>query len=277
MKIYIQTDLEGVAGVTFFENRVDDTGRAFAHGQRMRELLTAEVNAAVKASFAAGATEVLVNDNHGSGYNILFEDLDPRCEIIHGRNTSGAAWLPELDNSFAALVLVGHHAMANTPGALLQHSRWEINEGEFYLSEASMAAALAGDLAIPSVFVSGDNYLVEEVSEKVPGIKTAVVKKALSPYQARSLIPARARELIYQGVRDGIKARHTIAPYQIPGPVRLNLIESLKGNHDQTRGYYPVLEKALSAATITEAFNQIMRLFPWNKMDIKLPDGFKFP
>lgn len=277
MKIYIQTDLEGVAGVTFFENRVDDTGRAVEHGLRMRKLLTGEVNAAVKASFAAGATEVLINDNHGSGYNILFEDLDPRCEIIHGRNTSGPDWLPELDSSFAALVLVGHHAMANTPRALLQHSRWEINGGKLYLSEASMAAALAGDLGVPSVFVSGDNYLVEEVSAKVAGIKGVIVKKALSPYQARSLIPARARELIHQGVLDGIKAKDSITPYKIPGPVRLNLIESLKGNHDQTRGYYPALEKALEADTITAAFNQIMRLFPWNKMDIELPDGFKFP
>jgi D-amino peptidase len=277
MKVYIQTDIEGVAGVTFFENRTDNTPRAYEHGQRMRVLLTGEVNAAVRGAFDSGATEVLVNDNHGTGYNILFEDLDPRCEIIHGRNCSGPAWMPELDDSFDALVLVGHHAMANTPGALLQHSRWEINGGKLFLSEASMAAALAGDLGVPSVFVSGDNLLVAEVSEKVTGIQAAVVKKALSPYQARSRTPAMAREMIYRGVTEGLKQRQQIKPFKIPGPVTLNLIESLKGNHDQTRGYYRVSETGLTAETLTEAFNRFLRQLPWNNFDTKLPDGFKFP
>ena len=50
MKIYIQTDIEGVAGFCFFENRGDQSMENFHHRQRMRKLLTDEVNAAVKAS-----------------------------------------------------------------------------------------------------------------------------------------------------------------------------------------------------------------------------------
>ena len=123
MKVYIQTDIEGVAGFCFFENRKDPSVENFHHRQRMRQLLTDEVNAAVKAAFEAGADEVLVNDSHGSGYNILFEQLDPRCRIIHGRNCSGPHWLPLLEGS-DALVLVGMHAMGGTPVSITPHSLW---------------------------------------------------------------------------------------------------------------------------------------------------------
>ena len=126
MKLYIQTDIEGVAGFCYRENRVSRDYEVIRHRYRMYKLLTAEVNAAVRASFDSGADEVIVNDNHGSGYNILFEELDPRCRIIHGRNCSGPHWLPKLDSTFDGIVLIGMHAMGGTPGAIIPHSKWEM-------------------------------------------------------------------------------------------------------------------------------------------------------
>ena len=146
MKIYIETDIEGVAGFCFFENRADKGYENIQHRHRMHRLLTDEVNAAVRAAFDSGADDVLVKDGHGSGYNIIFENLDPRCRIIHGRNCSGPHWLPLLDASCEALVLVGMHAMGGTPNAILPHSKWKVNGGAMYLSEGSMAAAIAGDI-----------------------------------------------------------------------------------------------------------------------------------
>ena len=167
MKVYVQTDIEGVAGFCFRENRANRDSENIRHRYRMYKLLTAEVNAAVQAAFEAGATEVLINDNHGSGYNIIFEDLDPRCRIIHGRNSSGPHWLPLLDSSFDALVLIGMHAMGGTPKAIIPHSTWKVNGGELYLSEGSMAAAIAGDFGVPTVMMSGDNKIAAEISRFV--------------------------------------------------------------------------------------------------------------
>lgn len=276
MKVYIQTDIEGVAGFVFFDNLKNATHEGFAHRQRMRKLLTGEVNAAARAAFDGGAETVLINDSHGSGYNILFEELDPRCEIIHGRNCSGPDWLSDLDDSMAALVQVGMHAMAGTPNACLCHTKWVVNEGEYYLSEASMAAALAGDLGVPAVFVSGDNYLVQEVREKIPGIETAVVKKALGTYVARSRCPQAARDLIYRGVAAGLKKRRKIKPFRIPGPVTLNLLESKQGNHDQREGLEFTHEKT-TAESITAAFRQHLRQYAWFPGQVSLPDGFAYP
>ena len=273
MKVYVQTDIEGVAGVTFFEKPDDPSVENALHRRRMRRLLTGEVNAAVAAALESGASEVIVNDSHGSGYNIVFEDLDPRCEIIHGRNCSGPHWLPEFDSSCDALLLVGMHAMGGTRNAVLPHSRWEVKGGEIYLSEATMAAALAGDRDVPTVFVSGDDKVCGEVREKIPGISCAQVKKALGAYQARSLIPARSRELISQGVREALGRRKEIPPYRINGPLKLNLLDS----PDHSPPLRPVLDEAVEADTMEEAFMKALRLMPWNNFNVELPDGFEYP
>ena len=273
MKVYVQTDIEGVAGVAFFEKRGDPSPESAAHRRRMQDLLTAEVNAAVVASFEAGATEVLVNDSHGSGYNIRFEDLDPRCEIIHGRNCSGPHWMPLFDDSFDALVLVGMHAMGGTPNAILSHSLWEVNDGALFLSEGSMAAALAGDRGVPTVFASGDDKIIAELRGKIPGIETVTVKRALGAYQACSLIPAAACARIAGGVKAGLARRDAVAPYRIAGPLKLNLLDSPK----HTPPFERVLTPTVEAGTMEEAFMTALRRMPWNRLDVSLPDGFTFP
>lgn len=223
----------------------------------MRTLLTAEVNAAVTGSFEGGATEVVVNDSHGSGYNILFENLDPRCKIIHGLNCSGPHWLPELDESFDAMVLIGMHAMAGTENALVSHSKWEVNEGELYFSESTMAAAMAGDFNVPTILVSGDDKIIAEVSEKIPGICSIVVKKGLGAYQAKSLIPVKACELFNTNTCSAVKNYKSVAPYKIKGPVSLNLLESKE--HSPPLQY--MKDKAVIADTINEAFIEFEKVW----------------
>ena len=275
MKIYIQTDIEGIAGFCFFENRKDTSIENFHHRQRMRRLLTNEVNAAVKAAFEEGADEVIVNDNHGSGYNILFEDLDPRCKIIHGRNGSGPEWLSLLEGS-DAMLLVGMHAMGGTPVSITPHSLWKANDGALFLSEGSMAAAVAGDLGIPTVFVSGDDKITAELMEKIPDIEALAVKQALSPYMACSMIPSRSCDLIHEGVRSALRRRDRIVPYVVPGPVTLTLLDA--------PGHVPPLQEiipAVTAKTMTEAFKIFFETIPldkrWYKNNLQLPDGFIYP
>ena len=272
MKVYIQTDIEGVAGFCFFENRKSRDYEVINHRYRMYKLLTGEVNAAVRAAFDSGADEVIVNDNHGSGYNILFEELDPRCRIIHGKNCSGPHWLPLLDASFDAMVLIGMHAMGNTACAITPHSLWEVNDGEIYLSEGSMAAAMAGELNVPTVMVSGDDKITAEISEKISNIATAEVKQALSPYQACSMVPQAACELIYQKVCDGLARRSQIKPYKLNGPLTLLLLDS-----DDHSPPLTAVGSKVTADSITEAFFKFERSMDWTSFDSQYPDGFSYP
>jgi D-aminopeptidase len=163
--------------------------------------------------------------------------------------------------------------MGGTEKAITPHSRWDINNGEMYLSEASMAAAIAGDFGVPTVFVSGDNNIVEEVREKIPSISSAVVKTALGTYQAKSVIPARACEMIKNGVTEGLKNSRNIAPFKISGPITLQLLDS----EDHTLPLGPILEKAVTAETVSEAFMGCVEAMPWNSFNTVNPDGFQYP
>ena len=66
MKVLISTDIEGVAGV-FHHEQVRAGNPEY---ERARLLMTHEANAAIAGAFDAGATEVLVNDSHGSFRNM---------------------------------------------------------------------------------------------------------------------------------------------------------------------------------------------------------------
>ena len=225
MKVYINTDIEGVAGWVFYGSYSNDMVN-IRHLERMNRLLTNEVNAAVKACFDSGADEVYVNDNHGPTYSIIFEDLDPRCRIIHGRAGYFPAWLPLLDESFDAAIGIGMHAMAGTPGAVCPHSYWHVTLGngdKIALSECTMFAALAGEKGVPLVAISGDDKIAVEVNKKIPGCKMAIVKEGLAAQNACSLIPSHACEIIAEKVKAGLAARDTIKPFKLNGPYKLNV------------------------------------------------------
>ncbi len=82
MRMYIMTDLEGVAGITQGENR-DDTGHWNAmRRQRMSRLLTGEVNAATEGLLAGGFDEIIINDGHGAGSTFGLRDARPAPALL---------------------------------------------------------------------------------------------------------------------------------------------------------------------------------------------------
>ena len=80
MKILIATDMEGITGVTTW----DQVTPGHAEYARFRRLMTQDVNAAIRGAFEAGAEEVIVADGHWNASNILIEELDPRARLNTG-------------------------------------------------------------------------------------------------------------------------------------------------------------------------------------------------
>ncbi len=221
MKIYMMTDLEGVAGVTDFENRTVDTYDNHETRMRMRRLLTGEVNAAIDGLFEAGATQVIVNDGHGAGYTIDFEQLDARAQIIHGHERP--VWLPLLDETCDATLLVGAHAKADSLPATTCHTMskaikdWSINGVS--IGEMGLQALIAGHFGVPMIFVSGEVHACREISDLIPGIVTVAVKRGLSLRSAVSWTPQKAREIIHAGVELALKERDKIKPVRFNSPL----------------------------------------------------------
>ena len=226
MKVYIQTDIEGVSGVVhwwnpeMWINYSKDPLEVFDLRKRMRKLLTGEVNAAIEGCLDAGADEIVVNDSHGWGYNIIFEDLNPKATIIHGEYSALPFWLPEIGKNWDAVVVIGGHPMAGTKDGGLAHSKCVWN-GDIALGEVGNCALLFGAVDTPLVFASGDNALRKELKRSVPNIEFAVVKESLTANIARSLHPTVAREKIRKGVAKGLDRRQDIKPFKIKCPCTL--------------------------------------------------------
>ena len=75
MRVIVISDMEGVAGITKWE-QVSAGDPMFAEGRR---LYTEELNAAARGAFDAGATEVLLMDCHGAGKGYTFNSLVPEA------------------------------------------------------------------------------------------------------------------------------------------------------------------------------------------------------
>lgn len=221
MKLYILTDIEGVAGVANFEDYSYGTGRFYPQS---RHLLTEEVNAAVEGALAAGADEVLVLDGHGCGA-INVEELHPEALLLHG---SGYPTTCGLDETFDAMFFVGQHAMANAERAGLAHSYSSRTVEEMRLNgeligEFGMRTLLAGLLGVPVVLVTGDQATAEEARRYVPEIEAVVVKQSLNLTSAITLSPRKARLLIREGAERALRRRAEIRPYRVEGPYELSI------------------------------------------------------
>src|SRR5512139_1405686 len=117
MKILIAADMEGITGVTTWD-QVDPKHPEYV---RFRKLMTADVNAAIRGAFDAGATEVIVADGHSRGSNILIEELDGRARLNSG-SPSPFSMMQGIDGGIQGVILVGYHARMGTPNAILDHT-----------------------------------------------------------------------------------------------------------------------------------------------------------
>ena len=80
MKIYITADIEGVTGVTHW----DETDKTKPDYNEFREQMTAEVVAACEGAMNAGVSEIWIKDAHASGRNLVMEKLPEIVRLVRG-------------------------------------------------------------------------------------------------------------------------------------------------------------------------------------------------
>ncbi|MBD3242030.1 MAG: hypothetical protein GF331_15680 [Chitinivibrionales bacterium] len=212
MKIFVMTDMEGVAGIINLRDWCEPGGVYYEKGKR---LLTAEVNACIDGLAAGGAEEMLVHDAHGAG-GIEPELLDERAMLLRGHWSD--PWPSKLDESFDALVFVGQHAKAGTPYSHITHTQ-NLDYIDFSINDISVGeygqwALCAMERKVPTIFASGEKALCAEAEQLTPGVVTVSVKEGIYPdglddytpeeygkakLGAIHLAPARARTLIREG------------------------------------------------------------------------------
>ena len=185
LKIYISADMEGVVGVV----TGDQLGPTGFEYQRFREFMTQEVNAAIDAAFAGGATEIVVADSHGNGENLLIEKLPKNITLVRSWPRP-LGMMQGIDDTFAGAIFIGYHASTTNPEGVRAHTLSSANLADVRLNgisvpEGGINAMVAGHFNVPVIMVSGDDAAVKEVTALLGDIEGAVVKWNYGFHSAR--------------------------------------------------------------------------------------------
>ncbi len=221
MKIYIFADLEGITGVRCRGHVLKDQpeypeGCGFMAG---------DVNACIEGCFLGGADEVIIRDGHGSGINLDPATVDPRARLIQGA-TPGVRYA-EFEGT-DALILLGYHAMAGTPGALLEHTYSSKAYQNLWLNgiragEVMIDAAIAAEHGVPVIMVSGDDKTRAETAKVLPTVPFCQVKSSSGLEQSESLAQEKAHALITAMTAGAVKRHHEFKPFTVHYPVTLRI------------------------------------------------------
>jgi D-amino peptidase len=233
-KVFISVDMEGISGISG-SDQLSATGSEY---NRSRKLMADDANAAIRGARAGGATEIVVNDSHGSMRNIRLEDLTPGARLIsHSFKRSGM--MEGLDESYDAVIFVGYHAQAGTPAGLFAHTGSGVVgdvrvNGQSY-GEGGLNTLVAAWYGVPVVLVTGDDVAVKQVGAVATQAKTVIVKRAINP-RAVELRPfADVHKEIEAAARDGVAGARKIAPkkeaaYKVEVQFRDTLIPEVAEN-----------------------------------------------
>lgn len=215
MHVLISADMEGATGVTW----PDDVHPGSDRWGYFRHLLTGDVNAAVAGFFAAGATEVTVNEAHASMRNLVLDELDERAVALVGRNKP-FGMMQGIEAGCDAVAFIGYHAGAGRPGVLAHTYLGSTILGVWIngtpASEGAMNALLAAEFGVPVVLVTGDDQTCADAEGWAPGAELVPVKHYVDRYSARCLPPARTAALIRQAAERAMASVHRPDPPEGP-------------------------------------------------------------
>jgi len=226
VKIWISFDMEGVAGIVDWEQCRPSGGARYAVGC---QLMLDEVNAAIEGAIAGGATEVVLNDSHGTMAN-----LDPRlvageASYIAGRHKP-LYMMQGLDETVDAVFFVGYHGSISGRPSTLSHTynpevfaAARVNGDE--VGESGINALVAEHYGVPIAFVSGDAITWAETEKYAPGAVNVVTKESITRFSSANLHPAESCRRIRAGAEEAVRrvAAGTVGTPGIARPARLEL------------------------------------------------------
>lgn len=224
MRIYISADIEGIVGVV---SREHTSPQGFEY-ERARDWMSDTVAAACEAAYAAGASEIVISDSHGSGQNLKLERLPATVQLVRSSPRPLAMMQGIEVGRYDGAMFLGYHAGSTALGGILSHTMRSVSLREVRLNgrvlpEAGVNAAIAGHFGVPVMMISGDDAFVAETREIIGDVEAATVKWAYSTLSARTLMPQAAYALVREAVTRAIERRRDFKPFRIDGPIELQV------------------------------------------------------
>ncbi len=221
MNVFVMVDMEGISGICKSVQVVGE-GEPYQQG---RKYLVQDVNACVEGCIAGGARKIVVRDAHWQGFNFIFQDLHPGAEYVQG--STARERIPSIDD-FDGLILLGYHAMAGTPEAVLEHTMSSAGWQNCYMNgvkcgELAIDAGIAGDHGVRMLLVSGDDKVCKEAKKFFKDVITVQVKQGLDVEGAQLLPLQVAHERIRKGCEQACREYKRFKPYKVKKPVTMRL------------------------------------------------------
>jgi D-amino peptidase len=223
VKVFISFDMEGVAGIVDW-SQCRAPGQPYEEGRR---LLLGEVNAAIDGAMAAGATQIVCNDSHGTMNNLDPAALHGRASYVSGRHKP-LYMMQGLDASADVVFMVGYHGSISGESSVLSHSynpsvisHVELNGAR--VGESGINALVAAACQVPVGLITGDRQTIAEADPFLPDAERVVVKDSFTRFGAANLHPDVAGELIAAGARRAVERLAVLRPPPISLPAVLEV------------------------------------------------------
>jgi D-amino peptidase len=261
MKIYISADIEGVTGIAHW----DETEKSKSDYQKFAQQMTDEVKAACEGAVNAGVEEIWIKDAHDSGRNIIAVDLPEIIRLVRGWSEHPFLMVQELDQSFAALIMIGYHSFGSSNANPLSHTlnpnhlNYIKLNGEF-ASEFLIHSYIAAMVNVPVVLVSGDEGICKEANTLNQNIKTIAVNKGVGN-SVISIHPQLAVKEIKEGVESILKEDINKCKIKLPHHFKVELSYT---NHWRAykASFYPKMKQLSSTNVAFESddYFEVLRM-----------------
>lgn len=238
-KILLIYDMEGLSGV----NRQEQTSAASPEYRSIgRVRLTEDVNAAIRGLVAGGAGEIVVTDGHGSGNSeepdILLEQLDKRARFEF-RDRPFSQYIDMPDRTYKAIVCIGMHARAETPGFLAHtftiEPSWRVNGLD--ITETEIVAHSGARFGLPVIMASGDDVLRKQLDERLPQLEFGLVKRAKGRADADLLPLNEAHANIENAAKRAVEKLAQFKPYPVTREYKWEMSFQTPGQTDRAANY----------------------------------------
>jgi D-amino peptidase len=223
LKIYVETDLEGISGVyKFAQTREKDSPLNI----QACEYFMGDLAAVIHGLRDGGATEIVVLDGHGN-QAVVPHLMVAGATYITGLPRPGILY--GLDSTFSGIVMLGFHAMKGTPDGVLNHTQSSESENRYWYNdvesgELAQSGAIAGYYGVPPIMVTGDVATCRE-AKKFYGENcvTVAVKKGIAR-EAAILYPfEETRKALYEGAKRAMSVIPACKPYRIDLPIKVKV------------------------------------------------------
>ena len=214
MKFLVMTDIEGVTGVTTFQQA--------ENSELGRRMLMNDLKAVLAGISEAGG-EAIVYDMHTDGRNVDVTQIDE--PVVMGKPIRGDLWRGVGGAGIDGLYLMGLHTMQHVKNALLAHSYLREYDAIYLngmlVGEIGMEAALAAEAGVPLKFVSGDDLGCREAEALGTGVVTCPVKTSLGADAALCLAPSESAVRLREAAKKAVLT--TVVPFTVKAPYEIRI------------------------------------------------------